>query len=147
MEGNKIYLISKLLLLFIGISFVSCVTNSPANETQFAPEQYSKEIVGSWRGIVGDEKETMTINSDSSFVCHLRPMGFIANTLSQSSPGTVHGFWKIVGSVITLRVIGEKNVRSENKTALSTIVKFKGNSLTLKSDHGDISIFQRVRIL
>ena len=129
--------------IVMGLFLTSCVINAPA----VSEAEYSRKIVGTWEGAVGDVKETMTLNGDDTFVCQVQPMGFIANTLSQSVASTVRGTWKITGVVITLRITDAGNENLENTTASSTIVAFKENILVLKSDHGETSSFQRVRAL
>jgi hypothetical protein len=121
----------------------SCANNSPP-----VPEaEYSTKIVGRWQGTVGDVKETMAIDGDGTFICQLHPMGFIANTFHQSVTGTIRGTWKITGAIITLRVTGAENEHLRNTIASSTIVAFKEDGLVLKSDRGETSLFQRVRVL
>ncbi len=128
----------RIFLIAFGFYLTACTNNSTVPESE-----YSTEIIGNWEGTVGELKETMSLNRDSTFICHIRPMGFIANTLSQSLPGTIRGRWQINGAKITMEVTGEKNARVENKTASSTIVTFKNDSLVLKSDIGNISAFRR----
>ncbi len=132
----------------IAVIVVEFCAASCANNSSTVPEaEYSTQIVGRWQGAVGDSKETMSINGDGTFVCQLYPTGFIANTLSQGVKGMVRGTWKISGTVITLRITGEKNERLANATAASTIVAFKKDELELKSDGGGTSPFRRVRTL
>ena len=127
-------------VVVLGFCLASCVNNSPP-----VPEaQYSTKIVGRWQGTVGDVKETMSIDGDGTFVCQVHPMGFIANTLSQSVTGAIRGTWKITGAIITLRITDAKNELLENRVASSTIVAFKEDELVLKSDRGETSSFQRV---
>ena len=132
--------VTAIAVVVLGFCLASCVNNSPP-----VPEaQYSKKIVGRWQGTVGDVKETMSIDGDGTFVCQVRPMGFIANTLSQGVTGTIRGTWKITGAIITLRITGANNELLGNRIASSTIVAFKENELVLKSDRGETSSFQRV---
>lgn len=86
----------------------------------------------------------MAINSDGTFVSHVHPMGFIANTLSQGVSGTINGTWNLTGSRVSLIVTGVQNEHLENGTASSTIVSFDENRLVLRSDHGETSSFQRM---
>jgi len=118
----------------------SCGNNSP----NVPLEEYSTKIVGHWQGKVGRFNETMSINSDGTFVCLVHPMGFIANTLSQRVTGTVYGTWKISGAVITLNITSSQKERLGNENATSTILAFKKDELILKSDRGETSPFQRV---
>ena len=135
--------VTTIAVVVLGFCLASCVNNSPP-----VPEaQYSKKIVGRWQGTVGDVKETMSIDGDGTFVCQVHPMGFIANTLSQSVTGTIRGTWKITGAIITLRITGAENESLRNKIASSTIVTFKEDELVLKSGGGETSPFQRVRSL
>jgi hypothetical protein len=127
----------------LGICLASCANKSPP----VSEAEYSTKIVGRWQGTVGDLKETMSLDGDGTFVCQLRPMGFIANTLSQGVTGTIRGAWKITGAIVTLRITGAENESLRNKVASSTIVKFKENELVLKSGGGETSPFQRVRSL
>jgi hypothetical protein len=100
------------------------------------------KIVGSWIGTVGNERESMVINGDGTFVCHLQKTGFIASMLYPAPPGTVSGTWAIVGSVMTLTVSGAKNERLENRMSSSVIVAFHEDDIALKS-HGNTSSFRR----
>ncbi len=125
------------------LCLASCATRVPS-----VPEaDYSTAIVGHWRGTVGDFKEWMTIDGDGTFVCQLRPMGFIANTLSQSVTGTIRGTWQITGTRITLRISSAENERLRNGIASSSIVAFKTDALVLKSDRGESSTFRRTAAL
>ena len=129
-----------IVIVFLGFCLASCAKNS-----QPVPEaEYSTKIVGRWQGTVADLKETISFDGDGTFVCQLYPMGFIANMLFPSTPGTVRGTWKITGAIITLVISGAENERLMNKIASSTIVSFKENELVLKSDRGETSPFQRV---
>ena len=51
----------------------------------------------------------MALNADHTFVCQLQPMGFIANTLSQSVTGTIRGTWEVSGATITLKITDAEN--------------------------------------
>lgn len=105
--------------------------------------EYATKIIGHWRGMLGDLKESMSINGDGTFVCTLRPRGFIANTLSQAVTGTIRGTWKLTGAVITLKITSAENEHLKNTTTSSTIVAFMGDELVLKSDRGETSSFHR----
>ena len=105
------------------------------------------EIRMNWKGTVGHLKETMSIDGDGTFVCQFHSMGFLANTLSQSVTGTIHGTWNIAGSVITLTITGADNESLKNRITSSTIMLFKEDELVLRSDRGETSPFQRVRAL
>jgi hypothetical protein len=130
-------------VVILGFCVASC-----SNHSSTIPEsEYPAKIVGRWLGTAGDLKETMSLDGDGTFVCQMRPQGFIANTLSQSVTGTIRGKWKITGATITLTITGEKHERLENRVASSKIVAFSENELSLKSDRGETSSFQRVRTL
>jgi len=139
-KSNGTPSVKEIAVVVLGFCLASCVNNSPP-----VPEaQYSTKIAGRWQGTVGDVKETMSIDADGTFVCQVHPMGFIANTLSQSVTGAIRGTWKITGAIITLRITDAKNELLENRVASSTIVAFKEDELVLKSDRGETSSFQRV---
>jgi hypothetical protein len=134
--------VAVIAIVIAGYCIGSCAHNSPP-----VPEtEYATKIVGGWQGTVGDSKESMSIDSDGTFICQLHQTGFIANTLSQGVTGTIRGTWKITGAVITLKITGAKNEDLGNKIASSTIVAFRENELVLKSDRGETSLFQRVRL-
>lgn len=140
MKTNSPLSVRLIVLVCFGFNLASCVNfSSPVLEAE-----YSTKIIGRWQGTVGDFKETMLLNNDSSFICQLYPMGFIANTLSQGVMGTIHGTWKINGAIITLRITGSENENLRNKVVSSTIVAFNKNKLVLKSDRGETSPFNRV---
>ena len=132
----------KNIVIFLGIFLGACSINI----TPVPVDQYSTKIIGSWQGMVGNEKETMSIKSDGTFVCQVRSTGFIASTLSQSLPGTISGTWKITGSIFTMNITGAKNEHPENKIASNIITNFKTDEITLKSDPAGTSSFQRVTL-
>jgi hypothetical protein len=138
-KRNRAPFFKVILLTTIAFCFGACVNNSIVPEAE-----YSTKIIGRWQGTVGDMKETMSINNDSTFVCQIHPRGFIANTLSQSVTGIISGTWKITGAIITLRITGVKNERLGNRITSSTIIAFKSNELILKSDKGETSTFIRI---
>ena len=143
MNSNCTPWVRVIAVVVLGFSLVSCAKNSPP-----VPEaEYATQIVGHWRGTVGDLKETMSINGDGTFVCQLHPMGFMANTLSQGVAGTIRGTWKITGAIITLKITSAENETLMNRITSSTIVSFKKYALVLKSDHCETSIFERVSAL
>ena len=124
----------------LGFCLASCADKSPT-----VPEaEYSTTIVGHWQGTVGNVKETMSIDGDGTFVCQIRPLGFLANTLSQSRPGKISGTWSITGAIITLKITGEKHEKLGDRITSSTIESFKADELVLKSDRGETSPFRRV---
>ncbi len=139
MKASFAFLILLVAIIAIGFAY-SCRSNSAT----IPKVEYSTKIIGTWQGAAGDLKETMSINFDSTFVCRVRPLGFLANTLSQSQPGTIRGKWKITGATIILTITGVENEHLENKTASSMIIHFTENELTLKSDRDETSTFQRV---
>ena len=135
--------VTAIAVVVIGFCVASCANKS----TPVAETEYSTRIIGAWQGTVGDLKETMSLNGDHTFVCQLQPLGFLANTLSQSVAGTIRGTWEITGDAITLNVTDAENESLRNKTTSSTIVAFTEDELVLTSDHGETSSFQRVRSL
>ena len=140
MKSNCMPWVWAIAAVVLGLCLVSCVNNSST-----IPEaEYSTTIVGRWQGTVGDLKETMSIDGDGTFICQIRPRGFLANTLSQSLPGKVGGTGNITGAIMTLRITGAKNERMRNRITSSTIELFKADELTLKSDRGETSSFERV---
>ena len=141
MKSNCTAWVRAIAIVVLGFCLASCANNSST-----VPEaEYSTKIVGHWQGTVGDLKETMSIDGDGTFICQIRPMGFLANTLSQSLPGKISGTWNITGAIMTLRITGEKNERLGNRITSSTIVAFEADKLVLKSDRGETSPFRRVR--
>jgi hypothetical protein len=132
--------LTTILFIVIGICLASCARNV----TPVSLAEYSISIVGHWQGTVGSSRETMTIDGDGTFVCQIQPMGFLANTLSQSVAGKVSGTWNINGAIITLKITGEKHEHLGDRITSSTIESFKADELTLKSDRGETSSFQRV---
>ena len=139
MKSNRI----TLLKIMVGIVFTCSITSCTNNSVAIPETEYAAKIIGQWVGTVGDLKESMTLNNDSTFVCHVYPDGFIANTLSQGVEGELNGKWNIKGSTITLHITGEVNENFENKIAVSTIISLKENELVLKSDRGASSSFGR----
>jgi hypothetical protein len=141
MKSNCTPFVRAIAVVVLGFCLASCANNSST-----VPEaEYSTKIVGHWQGTVGDLKETMSIDGDGTFICQIRPTGFLANTLSQSLPGKISGTWKITGAIINLRITGAKNERLGNRITSSTIVAFEADKLVLKSDRGETSPFRRVR--
>ena len=139
MKSNCTPWVWAIAVVVLGFCLVSCANNSST-----VPEaEYSTKIVGRWQGTVGDLKETMSIDGDGTFICQIRPMGFLANTLSQSVPGKVGGTWNITGAIMTLRITGAKNEHMGNRITSSAIESFKADELILKSDRGEVSSFQR----
>ena len=127
----------------LGLCLVSCTNNL----LTVSKADYSTKIVGTWKGTVGNLKETMSIKGDGTFVCRLHLGGFISNMIYPTVPGTIDGTWKINDAMITLRITDEKNENLTNRVASSTIVSFKEGELELKSDRGETSLFQRVFVL
>jgi len=132
--------ITAIQCVVIGICLASCAKKA----TPIVPAEYSTSIVGQWQGTVGSSKEIMTIDSDGTFVCQIHPIGFLVNTLSQSVPGKVSGNWNITGAVITLKITGEKHNHLGDRANSSTIESLKTDELTLKSDRGETSTFERM---
>ncbi len=125
-----------LWVLALGIS--ACTPAKPVAEAD-----YSAKIVGSWLGTVGDMKESVSFRADGGFIAQLRPMGFISNTLNQGVSGTIRGTWAINGKNITLKITGAEDENVMNRVTSSTIMAFSQDEISLKSDRGEISAFQR----
>ena len=127
------------LRLLLAVAVVSCSPDSaPVQESQ-----YAQAIVGNWLGTVGDMKETITFSADGKFVSQVRPRGFISNTLSQGTTGTIQGTWTIKDKAITLNITGAENERLLNKATSSAILSFTQNQLVVKSASGETSTFLR----
>jgi hypothetical protein len=106
--------------------------------------QYAAKIVGDWQGTVADDNETISFGADGRFMSRVRPRGFISNTLSQGVTGTVRGTWTIKGNVISLNIDRAEDANVVNKTATSTIERFKQNELVVRSSGGETSTFMRM---
>jgi hypothetical protein len=130
------------LLLALAFGTLSCTPAKPVPEAE-----YSAKIVGNWLGTVGDMKESIAFSADGSFIAQLRPLGFISNTLSQGVTGTVRGTWVINGKNITLQITGADDERVKNSVSSSTIMIFNQDELTIKSNRGETSMFQREILL
>ncbi len=143
MKSNCTLWVRAIAVIVLGI----CLASRAKSSSPVLEADYSTKIVGRWQGTVGDLKETMSIDGDSTFVCQTRPGGFIANTLSQGETGTIRETWRIAGAIITLKITAETKERLGNSIASSTIVAFTDNELVLKSDRGETSTFHRVRSL
>lgn len=140
MKINLRILIKIIAIIIVGFWFAGCKDNS-----KIVPEaEYATKIIGRWQGTIDSSKETMSLNPDSTFVCKIHPMGFLANTLSQSRPGTVSGKWKIAGAIISMTITDSQNEHLGNSNASSTIISFRENELTLKSERNEISKFRRL---
>ena len=141
MKSNCTPWAKAIAIAVLGFFLASC-----SNKSATVPEaEYSTSIVGHWQGTVGNVKETMSIDGDGTFVCQIRPLGFLANTLSQSRPGKISGTWNITGAIIRLKITGEKHEHLGDWITSSTIESFKADELILKSDRGGTSPFRRVR--
>ena len=135
---GKIAYITRLALIILLTA--SCSANvAPVKEAE-----YSAKIVGDWIGTVGDMQETISFSADGRFVSHLRPQGFISNTLGQGMTGTVGGAWAIKGKSMTLNITSAEDERVLNKSTTSTIELFKPNELVVKSSADGTSTFVRV---
>ncbi|MDD5267622.1 MAG: hypothetical protein PHO08_10900 [Methylococcales bacterium] len=130
------------LLLAIAFCIPACTPAKPVDETE-----YSAKIVGNWLGTVGDMKESVTFSADGSFIAQVRPEGFISNTLSQGVTGTIRGTWAINAKTITLKIISAEDERVINSVTSSTIMAFTPNELSMKSDRGETSTFERAEPL
>ena len=136
MHISCLFMLGLLLVLAFGIS--SCTPAKPVAEAE-----YGAKIVGNWLGTVGDMKESITFSADGSFIAQLRPQGFISNTLSQGSTGTIRGTWAINGKNITLKITSADDERVKNSVTTSTILAFNQDELSMKSDRGETSTFRR----
>jgi hypothetical protein len=130
------------LLVALALGASSCKPAKPVAEAE-----YGAKIVGSWLGLVGNMKESITFNGDGSFIAQLRPQGFISNTLSQGATGTIRGTWTIKSKTITLRITSAEDERVKNRVTSSTILAFDQDELSLKSDLGETSTFSRATSL
>jgi hypothetical protein len=118
-------------------------TSCSPNVTPVKEAEYSATIVGDWIGTVGDMKESISFRANGSFVSHVRPQGFISNTLGQGVTGTIGGTWTIKGKSITLNITSAENERVLNKSTTSTIESFRPNELVMKSETEGTSTFIR----
>ena len=118
------------VLVACGLS-TSC--SAPVKEAE-----YSATIVGDWFGtsmVGGAWGETpISFNANGSFVAHVRPVGFISNTLGQGVTGTIGGTWVIKGKSIMLSITSPEDERVLNKSTTSTIESFRPNELIVKSN-------------
>ena len=130
------------LLLALAFCISACTPAKPVEEAE-----YSAKIVGNWLGTVGNMKESVTFSADGSFIAQVRPEGFISNTLSQGVTGTIRGTWAINTKTITLKIISAEDERVINSVTSSTIMAFTPNELSMKSDRGETSTFERAEPL
>jgi hypothetical protein len=130
------------LLVAFALAVWSCMPAKP-----IPGREYRAKIVGNWLGTVGDMKESITFTAGGSFIAHLRPRGFISNTLSQGVTGTIRGNWDINGKTITLKITSAEDERVNNSVTSSTIVAFNPDKLSMKSQRGETSTFTRVTSL
>lgn len=126
---------------------VSYAAGCARDSGQVPQSDYSRQLLGSWQGTVGNSRETMSLARDGAFSCRLQPTGFIANTLSQRMVGAIRGTWSVSGNVITLRITSADHALPSNALTSSTILALTNDELSLKSDRGDRSTFHRVRAL
>jgi hypothetical protein len=126
------------------VSFALLTASCSPNVASVKEAEYSTKIMGDWIGTVGDMKETISFSANGSFVSHLRPQGFISNTLGQDVTGTIGGTWAIKGKSITLNITSAEDERVLNKSTASTIETFKPNELVVKSNADGTSTFVRV---
>ena len=126
------------LLLVLAFGIAACTPAKPVAEAD-----YSAKIVGIWLGTVGDMKESISFSADGSFIAQLRPQGFISNTLYQGVTGTIRGTWTINGKNITLKITSAEDENIKNRITSSTIMDFNQDEISMKSDRGETSTFQR----
>ncbi len=129
-----------LFILLLGLS--ACTPVTPVEESE-----YSATIQGQWAGTVSGMEETITFSADGTFKALLRPEGFISNTISQGTTGSIDGTWAINGKTITLKIAGAEDERVLNSETTSTILSFNSDALVLKSDGGETSTFNRANSL
>ncbi len=125
-----------LFILLMGVSACSPVT--PVVETD-----YSADILGQWKGTVEGMDESITFREDGQFKALVRPGGFISNTISQGTTGSISGTWAIDGDVITLKITDAVDETVVNHETTSVIQSFNSNKLVLKGDGGETSTFTR----
>jgi len=130
------------LLLVLAFCISACTPAKPVEEAE-----YSAKIVGNWLGTVGDMKESITFGADGRFIAQVRPEGFISNTLSQGVTGTINGTWAINAKNITLKIISAEDERVINSVTSSTIMAFTSNEVSIKSERGETSTFERAESL
>jgi hypothetical protein len=126
------------------ISFVLLTVSCSPNVAAVNETEYSTKIIGDWMGTVGDMKEAISFSADGRFEAHLRPQGFISNTLGQGVTGTIGGTWAIKGTSITLSITSAEDERVLNKSTTSTIEAFRPNELMVKSSNDGTSHFVRL---
>ncbi len=139
-SGFNVPTIARLFLfgLLAIFAFTACTRNSPVPEAD-----YPAKLVGDWLGTVGDTKETISFKADGNFIAQVRQAGFISNTLSQGTTGTIRGTWNVAGKTITMRVTGADNENVRNKETSSTIESFTQNELVVRSVSDETSTFMR----
>jgi hypothetical protein len=125
-------------------SLVLLTASCSPNVASVKEADYPAKIIGDWMGTVGDMKEAISFSAGGGFVSHLRPQGFISNTLGQGVTGTIGGTWAINGKSITLNVTSAEDERVLNRSTTSTIESFKPNELVVKSSADGTSTFVRV---
>ena len=133
------------LSLFGALVACGLSTSCSPNVAPVKEAEYSAKIVGEWFGtsMVGDVRESISFSANGSFVAHVRPVGFISNTLGQGITGTIGGTWAIKGKSITLSITSAEDERVLNKSTTSTIETFRPNELIVKSSTEGTSTFIR----
>jgi uncharacterized protein (TIGR03066 family) len=132
------------MLRLFGLIFALNLSSCAPDGATIGEAQYATKIVGDWQGTVGDMKETISFGADGKFVSHVRPRGFISNTLGQGITGTIRGTWRVEGNVITLNIESAENEAVLKTASTSTIKNFKQNELVVQSSRGEISTFVRI---
>ena len=120
------------------LNFNACTSSERIPESEFP-----KAIIGEWLGTVENLKESIKFKDDGTYIAKVRPTGFLANTLSESSTGTVSGTWLIQGNIITLKITGTKNEQVLNAGTTSTILEFRKNEILLKDEKGEKTRFSK----
>ncbi len=129
---------------FISVIALACMSASCTVADQpVRDSEYPTALVGTWRGTVGDDKESMTLNADHTFVCRVRPLGFIATMVWPVHPETLNGNWTLNGKSVTLTIAGSDKLHLDTHRTSSTITAFTQRKLTLKNEQGETSVFSR----
>ena len=115
--------------------------------TSIEPADFATAIVGTWQGVMGDVKESISFRADGTFHARLREQGFISNTLSQGVTGEIRGNWSIDGNVITMRITDVDDARAAEGATSSTIVAMSQDELSLRGESGETARFLRAEPL
>jgi hypothetical protein len=130
-------------LLLFGLLLACGLSSCSHGGAPVSEGEYSKAIVGNWRGQVGNEAEAISFNADGSFVAQVRRTGFISGTLGQGVTSTIRGAWAINAKNISLKINSADDVSVLNKSTTGTIEKFEANELVIKDSNGESGTFVR----